>query len=141
MKVAPYITLAISLTLFAKGSHADWSDWENYITITHGKEPFITIEVRTYFSKNWHPKIQWRAKNHSLKTLYCASLGDRHYSLSNGEKINYGGEGCRKITPGETEQYIVDTVGEDGVMVKKASMEYFTFSYKKGGEIQKASLR
>lgn len=130
-----YLRLMAVMSLFSMGAaHADWSAWREYTTITQGNRPFITIEFRTYQSKNWYPRVQWRAISHTNATLHCASIGNRRYFLSNQESVDRGPEGCRKVEPGETETYMSDTIGDDGLSVTEVTMANYRFKLEKGGE-------
>lgn len=118
----------------------DWGPWKTYSEVTVGERRFLTVEVRFQQRKNWMPKAQWRITNHADATLYCVSIGERSYLLSSGETHTTGAEGCRTIEPGQTEKYLADTFGDEGVHVKSATMDFVSLRTEKDGSRRQVAL-
>ncbi|EAT15245.1 hypothetical protein HTZ97_02355 [Desulfuromonas acetoxidans] len=134
------ILLLFFVLICAIPAQADWSLWQEYTTISAEEKPFITLEVRNFYSRNWPPRAQWRATNRSKQTLYCAQLGKRVYILSHGRKEIKGPQGCRTLASGETAVFLNDTVGRNGDRIHQMSMDVFSFDLEKGKNRQQVPL-
>ena len=141
MKSSIYL-LAILFSIFvASNAHAGWTEWTEYTTMTMPSGRTIIVEVRSYSHSNFYPKVQWRIINNTLRTLDNAGIGTRHYRLSTGVTLENGVEGMRTIEPGETEHYVSDVFGDDGVTVVDISMEFISFSIGDGDMVEYALPR
>ncbi len=140
MKKYSCLVSIILVLLFVQSAFAGWSSWNNYVTLNSGGQPLVQLEFRTKHAKGWYPQVQWRATNLSSRTLYCASIGRRHYDLSNGDVTNNGSEGCYKIVPGKTQKYMSDTIGAESLRVMNVTMEYYSFSFEKIGSSQRINI-
>lgn len=88
----------------------DWSEWQDEKTIKRENRAILTIQYRTYFSKKYLPRGQWRVTNHSGDTFYCVGIGDKYYSTNDGPKKK-GQVGCITLEGYATETFSSETVG------------------------------
>lgn len=116
--------VVLFLSAFTLETNAQWTDWTKYGSTMSGQ---ISAEYRTYYSRNYSPKVQWRIINNSSYTLQDAGIGRRSYELSDGKTSNYQPEGMRTIQPNEMATFYSDVVGDDGVRVERVILQYFDF--------------
>lgn len=138
------LLLAVGLLLCAApvaGQQSNWGPWQTYSTLMQGDQRFLTVEFRTYYSRTFSARVQWRITNHSAQTMHCVSIGERTYTLSDGSTKSQSRTGCRKITPGEIEKYYSDVAGEEGLRVTSVEMREVTAATEPAGEAHAIPLR
>nr|WP_320048697.1 hypothetical protein [uncultured Desulfuromonas sp.] len=118
--------------VFSAPAQANWSGWQEYTTITTQEKPFITLEVRTFYSSSFPPRVQWRATNRSEQAVYCSEIGRQVYILTSGRKVIKPPKGCRTMAPGETTVFANEIIGNKGQQIAKISMDMFSFDLEQG---------
>jgi hypothetical protein len=118
-----------------------YTAWRNYTNWGFVGGPLIKIYVRTYYSKNYAARVQWRIENRTNGTLYNFSIGERTYWLANGGNTKFGSEGLYKIKHGETRRFGSDYLNKpDGTKVIAVELSCIYFALEKGGTADRVNI-
>ena len=127
MKCAGQIFLFSICFFFSLSAFAEWGRWHQMHEITAGNNRILLVEFRSYSKKGWNAQAQWRVTNTSEETLDCVGIGNKVYTLDNGQKISRSGEHCDQLHPGRSFTTVSDTLKKGVIVDVVLSSVKFTF--------------